>query len=374
MDPAYLAALALRRVCDLAWVAFDTEATGYSNVSGRLVEVAGVRFRFVVPPVVEPEDAVPAAAPPLAAEPVVPPIALPGDPSVVPPIAVPTSPTLGAGLAQLGPIVAPPHQVEILGEFSELANPGLPIPPEVVQIHGISDLMVQHLPEPVAVIERFLHFVGDAVVLAHYVPFDLGAMAFALVRAGRPVPHLAALDTSLLPKRLFPGAPNYALGTLVQFLGLPPAAAHRALPDALSTMELFRRCVTALGPIDQVTVGDVTRLAGPLLTLDQFAEIPYELPIELGSIEEAITCRQDLTLTYRGGSKGQSARRVTPSHLFARDGALFLEAYCHLDQAPKSFRVNRIENATILPLEPGAAWMRNRGSGHWVKENHPPSS
>jgi len=301
-------------VSDLTWVAFDTEATGFSNVSARLVEIAGVRFRFVAP--------------------------------------------------------APPGEtpIELLGTFSELVNPGVPIPEAVVKIHGISDAEVAGLPGAVEVLDRFFAFIGDGVLVAHYVPFDLGAMTFALLRAGRGVPRTCAVDTSLLPKRLFPGAPNYALGTLVKFLDLPPAAAHRAMPDALSTMELFRRCVAKMGEAQTLTVADVCKLAGPPLTFEQFSEIPYTLPADLLAIEDGIARTADLTIEYRGGSKGQGARRVTPSHLFARDGALFLEAYCHLDQAPKSFRVDRIESAVVLPVDPTLPVLRNKGSGHWVKE------
>ena len=300
------------KVSDVTWVAFDTEATGYSNVAGRLVEIAGVKFRIT-----------------------------PGDPL---------------------------PEIEVQGEFGELMNPGIPIPEEVVAIHGISDALVQGLPAPVEVLSRFFAFCGDAVLVAHYVPFDVGAMTFALLREKRPVPRLAAFDTSILPKRLFPGAPNYALGTLVHFLGLPPAAAHRAMPDALSTLELFRRCVAAIGDPAELTVSDLTRHAGPLLTFDQFAEIPWTLPDDLAVIEIGIAETRDLTIQYRGGSKGAVPRRVTPSHLFARDGGVFLEAYCHLDQAAKSFRIDRIEKASVLPSEPGSSLMRNKGSGHWVKE------
>jgi DNA polymerase III epsilon subunit-like protein len=311
-------ALLQAKVGDVTWVAFDTEATGYSNVAGRLVEIAGVKFTIA-----------------------------PGDPH---------------------------PEISALGEFGELVNPGVPIPLEVVAIHGISDDDVRGLPGVVEVLDRFFGFCGTAVLVAHYVPFDLGAMTFALLRAKKSVPRLAALDTSLLPKRLFPGAPNYALGTLIQFLGLPPAASHRAMPDALSTLELFRRCIGAMGGPQAVTVGDVVKLAGPLLTFEQFAEIPYALPEGLEQIDLGIAERRDLSIEYRGGSKGAVPRRVTPSHLFARDGALFLEGYCHVSQAAKSFRVDRIEKATMLPFDPTAPVFRNRGSGHWVKEERSASA
>jgi predicted DNA-binding transcriptional regulator YafY len=52
---------------------------------------------------------------------------------------------------------------------------------------------------------------------------------------------------------------------------------------------------------------------------------------------------------YRGGSRGPSPRRVTPSHLFAREGHVFLEGLCHLDGSKKSFRLDRIERVELFP-------------------------
>jgi DNA polymerase III epsilon subunit-like protein len=236
-----------RPLADVTWLAFDTEATSYSNVAGRVVEIAGLKFGF----------------------------------------------TAGAVDGSAG---APLAAIEERGSFEELIHPGVPIPPEVVAIHGIDDAMVAGVDGVLPVLERFFAFAGNAVLIAHYAPFDIGAMTFALARAGRGVPRLAALDTSILPKRLFPGAKNYALGTLVQFLALPPVAAHRAMPDALSTRDLFRRCVAALGDPAVVTVEDVCKLAGPLLTFDQFSEIPHALPPELAVVDEAIAHKDRLHL------------------------------------------------------------------------------
>ena len=311
-----------RPLADVTWIAFDTEATGYSNVTARLVEIAGAKFRFL-----------PGAAPPPAED-------------------------------APHPLAA----IEERGTFQELVNPGIPMPPEVIPIHHLDDAAVADAATPLEVLERFFAFCDDAILLAHYAPFDLGIMSFARAREGRGAPRLAAIDTSILPKRLFPGAPNYALETLVKFLALPKTDAHRALPDAFATRDLFRRCVAAMGDPAVVTIGDVVKLAGPLLTFEQFSEIPYALPAELSIVDDAIARHVDLMVEYRGGSKGGVPRRVTPSHLFAKDGGLFLEGYCHLDQAPKSFRVDRIASATEISAPPDAPVLRNRGNGHWVKE------
>ena len=144
-----LRSLSLQRLTDVPWVAFDTEATGYSNISDRLIEVAGVRFH------------------------------------------------------------REPGRWVVDGEYSELTNPGQPIPQVTTNVHGLTDTDVATAPLPLEVLERFFKFADGAVLMAHYAPFDVGAMAFAHVRQGRGVPEFFILDTFTLSKLGVPGLPKY---------------------------------------------------------------------------------------------------------------------------------------------------------------------
>jgi DNA polymerase-3 subunit epsilon len=276
-----------RKLSELAFVAFDTEATGYSNVTDRLVEIAGVRFRW---------DA--------------------------------------AGWREEG-------------VFQELIDPGRPMPPETVAVHGITDDRLAGAARALDALDRFLAFAQGALLTVHYAPADMGMMAFAYARAGRPAPTASALDTSPLSRRTLPGIPDYSLETLAARLGLP-APTHRALPDALATRALFELCVARLGEPSSLSLGDLLARSGPLVTLEEFAGLPLELPAPLADVGRGIAEGRDVTLEYRGGSKGQVPRRVTPQYLFARQGHVFLEGYCHLDGEKKSFRLDRIERATLI--------------------------
>ena len=86
---------------------------------------------------------------------------------------------------------------------------------------------------------KFAAWVGDAPVVAHNVGFDL---PFVL----RHMPHDAAwqpsavYDTLELAYQLYPDAGSYKLADLVRFVfGRDHGAAHRAMPDAEATAELF---------------------------------------------------------------------------------------------------------------------------------------
>lgn len=290
MDPHWLAAQALP---SLSFVAFDTEATGYSNVTDRLIEIAGVRFRRL------------------------------------------------------------PGTWTVESEFSELIDPGRPIPAETVAIHGISEALLLEAGPDVAALDRFFAFVAESVLLVHYAPSDVGLISFAYVRAGRTPPRAFVLDTFAIARKLLPGMPNYSLETLARELGLP-SPRHRALPDAHATRALFERCAERLGDPDSLPLGALLEQGSPLVTPEEFSVIPLELPEHLRVIEEAIASGCDLTIEYRKGSKGRAPRRVTPSHFFAREGHVFLEGYCHLDRDAKSFRLDRIERASRIENVPAA--------------------
>jgi len=286
-----LFSLAERKLSDIEFVAFDTEATGYSNFSDRVIEVAGVRFGR--------HD--------------------------------------GAWAG---------------GEvFAELADPERRIPAETIAIHGITDDMVSSAPHVVDVLDRFFAFVGERVLVVHYAPSDVGFMAFAYARAGRDVPQTHVVDTFYLARKLIPNIPNYSLETLAKTLGLPEPT-HRALPDAIATRALFEVCVTRLGAPEEVPFGSVLAQTGAPLTLEEFSQIPLTLPEILVPVDLAIANGLDVTLTYRGGSKGGMPRRVTPSHYFARQGHVFLEGYCHLSKEMKSFRIDRIESVSVVEIAP----------------------
>ena len=68
-------------------------------------------------------------------------------------------------------------------EFSELVDPGIPIPRAASRVNGITDDMVNGRPTVAGVLPSFLAFLGDAVPVAHNAAFDVG---FIAADAARP--------------------------------------------------------------------------------------------------------------------------------------------------------------------------------------------
>ncbi len=87
---------------------------------------------------------------------------------------------------------------EVLGEFATLVNPGCAIPPQIIQVTGITTAMVLDAPRIEAVLPGFLEFAAGAVLVAHNARFDTGFLKAA--GAPRPRPGGPAPPT--------PGAPG----------------------------------------------------------------------------------------------------------------------------------------------------------------------
>lgn len=141
------------------------------------------------------------------------------------------NPREGCGIIEVG-------AVKIRGEteetFQALANPGHSIPDEITEITGLSDGDIQGQPPAEDVVDRFLEFAGDSILIAHNARFDL-----SFLRHSSPVTvENDYIDTLRLSRQLIT-ADSHSLSALAEMLELPLDRAHRALDDALATRYLF---------------------------------------------------------------------------------------------------------------------------------------
>src|SRR4029078_10984124 len=74
----------------------------------------------------------------------------------------------------------------VLGELATLVDPGRGIPPQIVQLTGITSAMVHDAPRIDAVLPAFLEFSRGAVLVAHNAGFDIGFLRSAAGRSQLP--------------------------------------------------------------------------------------------------------------------------------------------------------------------------------------------
>jgi len=118
-----------------------------------------------------------------------------------------------------------------VSEWSTLVNPGVPIPPAIEALTGITNAMVRDAPSFSLVADEVAARTGGALFVAHNARFDYGFLKHAFARLQRKF-SARVLCTVRLSRRLFPDEPRHNLDSVIARHGLPIEGRHRALGDA----------------------------------------------------------------------------------------------------------------------------------------------
>ena len=138
---------------------------------------------------------------------------------------------------------------EVLGEFQTLVHPGTAIPPFIAVLTGITDAMVAAAPPAASVLPAFLDFLGDAVLVAHNAPFDVGFLKAACAATGRSWPAPTIVDTARLARQVVTrdDTPDCRLSSLARLFHATTLTNHRALSDARATVDVLHGLIERLG-------------------------------------------------------------------------------------------------------------------------------
>jgi DNA polymerase-3 subunit epsilon len=141
--------------------------------------------------------------------------------------------------------------------FYTLVNPRRAIPPDVVRLTGIDDEMVASADELLAVLKRFISFLGKSVLVAHAAAHDTRFLNAALWKTCRGSLTNRVVDLLMIAKGLYPKLQDYALETLVARGGLKLKRRHHALEDAKMAADLWRFYVELLRDKGIMTLRDL---------------------------------------------------------------------------------------------------------------------
>ena len=148
---------------------------------------------------------------------------------------------------------------EVIGEFGTLVNPGRGIPPQIVELTGITTAMVRDAPTIETVLPMFLEFARGAVLVAHNAGFDMGFLRAAAQRSEIEWPRFPVLCTVRLARRVLSReeAPSVRLSALATLLGSQTQPSHRALDDARATVDVLHALIERVGNQGIGTLADL---------------------------------------------------------------------------------------------------------------------
>jgi DNA polymerase III subunit epsilon len=266
---------------DVDWVAFDTETSGKYPVESEICEVAAVRY----------------------------------------------------------------SRGEVVGHFSSFVRVREPMSQTVINIHHITNEMLEGAPSMADVLPKFLSFCDGAYLLAHHAPFDMGFLALQIEGLSLSFPERPVFCTSLLARKLITGVPNHRLQTLVQHYQFSNREAHRALADAENCLNVALKCfelrdtnaTPGAGSIEDLQHVQATRLEWSAFSLRKLASNRPELM----ALVDAVRAGLDVEVEYLGGSRPGEPRIIKPIGIVLSPGQDFLVVSDGPDRPTKRFFLSK---------------------------------
>jgi DNA polymerase-3 subunit epsilon len=169
----------------------------------------------------------------------------------------------------------------VIERFCTLVDPGVPIPMDASAVNGITDDMVRGKPHIADVLRTFAEFCGDLPLVAHNAPFDFKFLMEDVKLYRAPAPQEVVFDTLPLARTVFPGLPNYRLGTLVHHFRFPGGTFHRAEEDSVYCGLLFAKILETLQMRGEpCTAADLVKMTGKKeMRFPQYAPQPDQLDL-----------------------------------------------------------------------------------------------
>jgi len=170
------------------------------------------------------------------------------------------SPQTGSAITEIGAVKVCGGQV--LGTFKTFVNPGTPLPPFITELTGITDEMLHDAPAIESVLPLLFEFLGSeksTVFVAHNAPFDLSFLKASAALHGYIWPNFRVIDTVKAARFVLTkdDVANYQLGTLAAYFRTEIAPNHRALDDALATVDVLHGIIERMGTFGITTINQM---------------------------------------------------------------------------------------------------------------------
>jgi DNA polymerase-3 subunit alpha (Gram-positive type) len=166
-------------VSNITFVVFDTETTGFSPTTDRIVEVGAVKFR----------------------------------------------------------------NGEVIEEKSWLINPQRDIPYWATKVNGITDDMVKGKPTFKDIYPEFQKFINGSVLMAHNAKFDISFVKAEIKRAGCELPSNQVIDSLGLFRKWYPKSTSHSVEAVARDAKVKTDTLHRASADSMYVFLIFDKGV-----------------------------------------------------------------------------------------------------------------------------------
>ncbi|SEQ23035.1 DNA polymerase III, epsilon subunit [Devosia sp. YR412] len=197
------------------------------------------------------------------------------------------SPQQGDRLVEIGCVELINH-IPSGRHYHVYINPQRDMPAEAFRVHGLSEEFLADKPLFGAVANDFREFIGDATLVIHNAPFDMGFLNAELEKTGQGRLTNKVIDTVMVAREKHPGA-RVSLDALCKHYGIDNS--RRTLHGALLDSEILAEVYLELIGGKQVSLALIaeTRVSGAdaIATRVVVPQRPVALPSRLTPQEAA---------------------------------------------------------------------------------------
>ncbi len=171
---------------------------------------------------------------------------------------------------------------QVMDSYETLIDPQLPINPESIAIHHITDDMVKGKPKVQEILPKVIEFVGKHIIVGHGINNDIAFLCSAAKQHQIPCNlHAHVYIDTLRLARLYGESPINSLEKLRQHFNIAEEGAHRAMSDVVVNIEVFKYLAHRYKTTEEL----LQRLKSPIMLKTMplgkhkgrpFSEIPVE--------------------------------------------------------------------------------------------------
>lgn len=197
------------------------------------------------------------------------------------------SPQGGDRLVEIGCVELINH-IPTGKHFHAYINPQRSMPEEAFRVHGLGDDFLADKPLFNSVAEDFRAFIGEATLVIHNAPFDMGFLNAELEWAGLTRLTNPVIDTVMLARQKHPGA-RVSLDALCKHYGIDNSrrTLHGALLDSEILAEVYLELIGGKQVSLALTAEDDSGGASVMAEKAAARQRPLPLPSRITAAEAA---------------------------------------------------------------------------------------